>query len=187
MFGANAAKPVKALLALHTAGAAPAGEGNSASSAPAPASSSGQVSLGLQESQAISTDYVISELSVEHPSICQLLKTSDRGVSVIGMRVGTTRIALISTDASGERRIEVRDVIVNADARGDVNLGNLAQEITQTVNQLYPKSDVQIVVEEDRLMVRGYTNYESDAKKILALVRKTSLAPVVDQLTTSGN
>jgi hypothetical protein len=185
--GSNSTKPVEALLALHSASVASAGEGHSASSLPATASSMGLVSLGLQESQVISTDYAISELSVEHPGICQLLRTSDRSVSVIGMRLGTTRIALISTDANGERRIEVRDVAVSADARGEVNLVDLAGEISQTVNQLYPKSDLQIVVHENRLMVRGYTNYESDAKKILAFVRKTSLAPVVDQLTTSGN
>jgi hypothetical protein len=186
MGGANSSKPVNALLALHTVTGPSVGE--EAGADPQVRSQAlGLVSLRLQESQAISTDYVISELSVEHPSICQLLRTSDRSVSVIGMRVGTTRIALISTDASGQRRIEVRDVTVNADARGEVNLAHLAREISQTVNQLYPKSDVQIVVYEDRLMVRGYTNYESDAKKILALVRKTSLAPVVDQLTTSGN
>jgi len=187
MGGANSSKPVNALLALHTVTGSSVGEEAGADPVQVRSQSLGLVSLGLQESQAISTDYVISELSVEHPSICQLLRTSDRSVSVIGMQVGTTRIALISMDASGQRRIEVRDVTVNADARGEVNLVHLAREISQTVNQLYPKSDVQIVVHEDRLMVRGYTNYESDAKKILALVRKTSLAPVVDQLTTSGN
>ncbi len=148
--------------------------------------SAGPLTVGLQESATLSTDYSIAELSVEHPHICQLLKTSDRSISVIGMRPGTTRIALISYDSQGERAVDVREVAVGESAPTEVNLPELIGEISQTVKRMYPKSDVQITAYQDYVLVRGYTNYESDAKKILSLVRKTSLAPVVDQLTTSG-
>lgn len=145
------------------------------------------LSVGLQESTTLSTEYSIAELSVEHPSICQLLKTSERSISVIGMRPGTTRIALISYDAQGERAVDVREVAVGESSPTEVNLPELVKEVSRTVKQMFPKSDVRIVAYQDYVLVQGYTNYESDAKKILALVRKTSLFPVVDQLTTSGN
>ena len=143
--------------------------------------------MGLQESATLSTEYSIAELSVEHPQICQLLKTSERSISVNGMRPGTTRIALISYHAQGERPVDVREVSVGETAPTEVDLPELVKEISQSVKQMFPKSDVQITAYQDYVMVQGYTNYESDAKKILALVRKTSLFPVVDQLTTSGN
>lgn len=149
--------------------------------------SGGPLNVGLQESATLSTEYSIAELSVEHPHICQLLKTSERSISVIGMRPGTTRIALISYNAQGERAVDVREVAVGESAPTEVNLPELVNEISQSVKQMFPKSDVQITAYQDYVMVQGYTNYESDAKKILALVRKTSLFPVVDQLTTSGN
>lgn len=185
--------PVKAVLASRTSPVVSYGSNSDMtprSSGPAIATaraSSNALAVGLQESHTLSTDYSISELSVEHPNICQLLKTSDRSVSVIGMRPGATRIALVSYDSQGERTVDVREIAVGDSAVTSVNLPELAKEISRTVAHMYPKSDVQIVAYQDHVVVRGYTNYESDAKKILALVRKTSLAPVVDQLTTSGN
>lgn len=51
------------------------------------------LSVGLQESQALSAEYPIVELSVEHPTICQLMQTGEKSVSLIGMRPGSTRMA----------------------------------------------------------------------------------------------
>lgn len=145
------------------------------------------LSVGLQESLALSTDYTIAEMSVEHPTICQLLKTSDQGVSLIGMRPGTTRIALISFDEQGDRVVEVREVSVGRSKPTEVSLSELAKELALAVDKMVPHSDVQIVAYKDYLLVHGFTNYESDAKQILSLVRKSSLVPVVDRLQTNGN
>ncbi len=145
------------------------------------------LSVGVQNTATVSTEFAIVELSVEHPNICQLLKTSDKSASLIGMRPGSTRIAMICQRTNGERIVEVREVSVSGDAEAKVSLPQLAQEISQTVAKLYPNSDVQIAADNETLIVRGFTNYESDAKKILALVRKTSLTPVIDQLLTNGN
>ncbi len=184
---ASKLQPVKAVLASRKTPTAAHDTLSDQAASHAPQGSGQPLTVGLQASNAISTEYSIAELSVEHPNICQLLKTSDRSVSVIGMRPGTTRIALISYDSQGERQVDVREVSVGESAPTEVNLPTIVKELSQTVKRMYPKSDVQIIAYEDYVMVRGYTNYESDAKKILSLVRKTSLAPVVDQLTTSEN
>lgn len=144
------------------------------------------LSVTKQESLALNVDFTVAEMSVEHPNVCQLLRTGDRSLSIIGLQPGATRIALISYDGQGERRIEVRDVVVGESGATQVNLPELAAEMTQTVRRMFPSSDVQVMAEGDSVVVHGYINYESDAKKILVLVRKTSLAPVVDRLTTSG-
>lgn len=180
----SSSKPVTATLASRST---PALAQDSQVSSQIKLQSGGPLNVGLQESATLSTEYSIAELSVEHPQICQLLKTSERSISVIGMRPGTTRIALISYNAQGERAVDVREVAVGETAPTEVDLPELVKEISQSVKQMFPKSDVQITAYQDYVMVQGYTNYESDAKKILALVRKTSLFPVVDQLTTSGN
>ncbi|MCA9159655.1 MAG: pilus assembly protein N-terminal domain-containing protein [Planctomycetales bacterium] len=143
------------------------------------------LSVGLQESQALSAEYPIMELSVEHPTICQLMQTGEKSVSLIGMRPGSTRIALITVNGNGDRQVEIHEVSVGTSAPSELGLAGLAKEISRAVAKMVPHSDVEIVAYSDYLLVHGFTPYESDAKKILALVRKTSLVPVVDQLKTN--
>lgn len=143
------------------------------------------LSVGLQESQLLSTEFVIVELSVEHPTICQLMQTGETSVSLIGMRPGSTRIALITVNDDGERHVELREVTVATSTRSEPSLADMAKEISRKVAKMVPHSDVEIVAYNDYLLVHGFTPYESDAKKIVSLVRKTSLVPVVDQLKTN--
>ncbi len=143
------------------------------------------LSVGLQESQALSAEFPITQLSVEHPTICQLMQTGENSVSLIGMRPGSTRIALITVDDDGERQVEIHEVSVGTSAPSEQRLSDLAKEISRTVGKLVPHSDVEIVAYTDYLLVHGFTPYESDAKKILTVVRKTALVPVVDQLRTN--
>lgn len=143
------------------------------------------LSVRLQESQALSAEYPITELSVEHPTICQLMQTGERSVSLIGMRPGSTRIALITVNGDGARQVKIHQVSVGTSTPTELSLPDLAKEISRTVTKMVPHSDVEIVAYTDYLLVHGFTPYESDAKKILSLVRKTSLVPVVDQLKTN--
>ncbi len=180
---------VKATFASRTT---PLQEQNTAPTNSPPADAGVQVgqpmSVELQGTIPVATEFSISELSVEHPSVCQLLKTGDRTATLIGMRPGSTRIAIITRNGQGEQSVDVREVSVSGGTvASEVALPQLAKDISRTVAKLYPNSDVQIVVYQESLLVRGFTNYESDAKKILSLVRKTSLAPVIDQLVTNGN
>lgn len=143
------------------------------------------LTLGLQESQNLSAPFVITELSVEHPSICQLMQTGESSVSLIGIRPGSTRIALVMVNDAGERQVEIHEVSVTSAPSAAQSLPDLATELSRAVGRLVPNSDVEIVAYEDYILVHGFTHYESDAKKILSLVRKTSLVPVVDQLKSN--
>ena len=133
----------------------------------------------------MSSEFPIMELSVEHPTICQLMQTGEKSVSLIGMRPGSTRIAMVTVNNDGERQVELHEVLVGASASTEFSLPDLAKEVSRTVATMVPHSDVQVVAYEDYLVVHGFTPYESDAKKILSVVRKTSLVPVVDQLKTN--
>lgn len=143
------------------------------------------LTIGLQESQSLSAQFVITELSVEHPSICQLMQTGESSVSLVGIRPGSTRIALVMVNDSGERQVEIHEVSVTTASAAAQSLPDLAAELSRAVGRLVPNSDVEIVAYEDYILVHGFTHYESDAKKILSLVRKTSLVPVVDQLKSN--
>ena len=143
------------------------------------------LTLGLQQSQTLTAQFVITELSVEHPGICQLMQTGESTVSLVGLRPGDTRIALVMVNDSGERQVEIHEVSVASAVRGSQSLSDMAAEMSRSVGRLVPNSDVEVVAYEDYLLVHGFTHYESDAKKILSLVRKTSLVPVVDQLKSN--
>lgn len=135
-----------------------------------------------QDSASVTTGSPVLEYSVEHPTICKMIRTSENVVSLIGLREGQTRIAVVTASATGERQIEIRDVRVASESSPQVSLNNLAREMKQTVAKLYPQSRVEIKTNDDKLIVMGNVPTESDARKIISLVRKMTLSPVVDQL-----
>ncbi len=126
----------------------------------------------------------IIEISVEQPTICQLLKTSDQTLSLIGLQPGSTRVAIVTRNTHGNPEIELREVTVESLANIDTGLVEYATVMSQAIARLHPTCNIQVIARDESLIVRGKANSESDAKKILSLVRKTSLTPVVDELQT---
>lgn len=141
------------------------------------------VAIGVGESFQLKCENKLQGLSVEREEICQLIQTGPRSYSLVGLQKGATRIALI-TETDGHRQIEIHQVTV--DSRGAIgpDLDLLAESIGQTIRQLYPLHRVVVEAQGQRLLVRGRVDSEESARKIISLVRKTALAPVVDQLTT---
>lgn len=140
------------------------------------------LSIGRQESTSIITTQAILEFASEHPDVCQVIRTGDTTLSVIGLSRGNTRIAVVTSDEQGGRHVEIRDVQVGSHGSTPVGLKRLSAEISQTIDQLYPNSQVEIVSSGDKLIVQGIVSSERNARKILSLVRKTALTPVVDRL-----
>lgn len=142
--------------------------------------------LRREDVSSFSTKSPIIEYSVEHPGICKMIRTSENTVSVIGLRDGITRVAVVTADPSGNQIIEIRDVQVAGGEATESGLQAVAQEMSQTISKLYPKSRVRVISGEEKLWVRGLVHSESDARKILSLVRKMTLTPVVDQLRSTN-
>jgi hypothetical protein len=141
-----------------------------------------EIVVSREKPLVFNMDSPVVDYSVEHPGICRLIQTSDKSLSLIGLQEGDTRIAVVTAGGQEDRNIEIRGVRVAGGERPLSRLQNLAREITQTIKRLYPYSDIQVVASSDELIVQGYVQLEKDARKILTLVRKTSLTPVVDRL-----
>lgn len=144
------------------------------------------IALGAQDTTSVTSENPILEYSAEHPSVCQLIRTGEKSLTVVGLRGGSTRIALISSDAEGKRQVEIREVRVGAVDAQQVNKNQLCREMSQTVSRMYPRSQVEVIAHGDQIIVQGIVQSESDARKILSLVRKTALMPVVDRLQAYG-
>lgn len=143
-----------------------------------------RLEVGLHESSNVETSQRITGMSVEHPDLCQVLKNGERSVSIVGLKTGQTRVALFMTNASGERNIEIRDVVIAGAEVRQADMKALATEIGKSVHRMFPNSRIEVIAEEEGLTVQGYAATEAEAKKIIGLVRRTSLQPVVDRLAT---
>lgn len=143
-----------------------------------------RLEVGLHESTNIETTHAITGLSVEHPELCQVLKSGERSVSFVGLLAGQTRVALFTTDTSGERKIEIREVMIAGAETRQADMKSLATEISRSVHNMFPSSKIEIIADAEGLTVQGYAGSEAEAKKIIGLVRRTSLQPVVDRLAT---
>lgn len=124
----------------------------------------------------------IIEFSAEDPTVCKLIRTGENTLSLIGLRPGATRIAMVLDAGESGQTLELRSVQVRGGQVDRAGLPSLARDISRTVSELYPQSQLEIVPRDGQLIVQGRVSREADARKILNLVRKTSLLPVVDQL-----
>ena len=129
----------------------------------------------------------VLQCSAEHSSICRVFKTGEKTLSIVGMTNGKTRVAIVTAPEGGKQQVEIREVHVGAEDAKKVSLKQIAQEVAKTVTKLYPDCDVDFIAEGDRLVVEGFAGSEKEARKVLSLVRKTTLSPVVDRLQVRKN
>lgn len=147
-----------------------------------PAVTGSELSVALQDSISLRVDSIVVQTSVEDPTVCRVLKAGNQLVSLIGMKPGTTRVAIVKASSDGQRQVEMHTIRVGEAARADAGLTELAHGINETVSRLFVQSEVQVRTHDGGLIVQGRTDSETEAKRILALVRKTSLLPVTDRL-----
>lgn len=140
--------------------------------------------VAVKDSFAVQTIETIQTLSVEHEEVCQIIKSGPKSFTVVGLQDGETRVAVIS-EVDGQRKVQVHQVVVGTPkSTTTTNPAVLASEVSQTVAQLYPRSRVRIATRGNQLVVSGTVDSEDTAKKVLSLVRKTTLNPVIDELQT---
>lgn len=140
--------------------------------------------VAVKDSFAVQSIETIQALSVEHEDVCQVIKSGPKSFTVVGLQDGETRVAVIS-EVDGQRKVQVHNVVVGTPkSTTTTNPAALASEVSQTVSQLYPRSRVRITPRGTQLVVSGSVDSEDTAKKILSLVRKTTLNPVIDELQT---
>ena len=140
------------------------------------------VSLRPEATTTIECKTTLSEYSIEHPKTCRVVKTSDNKLTLIALQPGKTRVAFVTTNSEGESFIELRQVEVQATSLPKDSRAAIAEELTATISQMYETKTVSVIAKNDEFIVSGTAATEKDARKILSLVRKTTLCPVVDKL-----
>lgn len=138
--------------------------------------------ITAEQTISLDADSTIQQTSVEDPSICSLILSGENTVSLVGIQSGTTRVAIVTTSPSGKPDVQVYQITVDDAGTAQVGLAQLADSIDATVVNLYQGSDISVSAGDGNLIVAGFASSENEAKRILSLVRRTSLMPVIDRV-----
>jgi Pilus formation protein N terminal region len=138
----------------------------------------------LHESHVVASPSPIANYSVEHPEFCQAIKNGDKSLSLVGLKPGKTRIAIFTATDSGATKIEIREVTIAGSEQSAPDLKSLTDSMSKTIAKMFPASSIEIVSGDDGLVVQGFAESEAEAKKIIRMIRKTSLQPVIDRLVS---
>ncbi|MFN7290799.1 MAG: hypothetical protein ACK5YR_04505 [Pirellula sp.] len=127
---------------------------------------------------AIDMPFAVASTSSLHSDICTVFKNGN-SITIAGGTAGNTRVAIVSQ--TGETRvIEVNVLPVGQQfsrPQSDID------QVKELIGKVFPDARVQIVsLPTGEVEVKGTTSSESDARKILELVRKVCLVPVHDRL-----
>ncbi|MEM8735115.1 MAG: hypothetical protein AAGG44_12875 [Planctomycetota bacterium] len=142
--------------------------------------------LSAQGVAALDAIGPIIEYSVEHPTICRLIRTSDTTLSLVGLKEGSTRVAVVTASASGQpQSIEVRTVSVRGAGSEATKQSKVFQELSQAIAKLYPQSKIRVQQRGEEIIVTGVAQTEKNARRIVSMVRKTTLTPVVDEVRSA--
>lgn len=141
-----------------------------------------RVSVAVKETTVLASKQTIQSVSVEKPEICHAILSSGKSVTLVGLQSGETRVALIS-EVAGRRQVDIHTVTVTS-GRSQVasDMNAIAKDISAVVSQLYPRNNLRIFARDSSIVVQGSVDSEETAKRILSLVRKSTLNPVIDDL-----
>ena len=150
-----------------------------------PASQSVAAVIELESLAATNIDLTgkLTGLAVQDESVCKVIQ-SDRMVSLVGNQVGSTLVQIWTADLGDKPQI----VRVNVtQKKGQIQTGHDdVKNIKQVIAQNFPRAEVNIInLQDGGIEVRGATESEESAKRILELIRKVYLVPVKDKLTVS--
>ncbi len=123
-------------------------------------------------------------IAVQDENVCKALH-NERTISLVGNQSGTTLVQFWTTE-TGKMPQVVRVNVSQPWGRAQTTRSDV-NDIKQVIAQGFPRSNVKILNNEDgTIEVRGTTESEESARRILELVRKLYLVPVKDRLTVSN-
>jgi hypothetical protein len=141
------------------------------------------IELESQSATALDLPGSIKSVSIQDEDICRVLHNG-KTISFVGDKTGTTLIQIWT----GETKDTPQLVRVNvsqpwqkpSSTQGDI------REVKQAIASAFPRASVNIVTADDgTIEVRGTTESEESAVRILEIVRKLCLVPVKDKVTVS--
>ena len=142
--------------------------------------SSPSLRLAVRESRMIRSPENVVRVASANVEVCQVVQLNARDVAVVGKSRGTTKIEFWYDNRGISRVSHV--VAVGPDQAFETPEEDRNQEVHKLISYLFPDSQVELISEEDRLIVRGRTGSRRQAVDILSTIRRSQLVPVVDEL-----
>lgn len=139
------------------------------------------IEMESQSATALEIPGNVRAVAVENEDVCRVIHT-ERTISIVGSKQGSSLIQVWTTelkDAPQLLRVNVSQPWQTPNAKP----GDLA-EVKQALAQAFPRANLKLLKQEDgTLEVRGTTENEDTARRVLEMVRKLCLVPVKDRVT----
>jgi hypothetical protein len=154
---------------------------------PAPPSFDGPLTslpIGRAKVRSLTVGGNIDRFEVEDEGICQVLRSRANELKLIGIQNGTTRLIVHATTA-GSSQVQARGFEIRVSEAGTQTASPLADHcarLNHSLAQAFPRCQVTLSVDRNRLIVAGNCDSNETAREILRMVRKACLVPVQDQL-----
>jgi Flp pilus assembly secretin CpaC len=141
------------------------------------------IELESQSAKGIDIPGGIKAITVENEDVCRILHDA-KTITLVGNQIGSTLVEIWTNDAK-ETPMLAR-VNVSQPWHKSNSKPTDVRDVKHAVAQAFPKANINIVPNADgTLDVRGTTDSEDSAKRILEIVRKVCLVPVKDKVTVS--
>lgn len=140
-----------------------------------------------EKSKPVSTESVA--VKAEPTKSAERITLSD--FNPIAMKRPVIKAASVALPAAVEAETATEGAVIPSSHEVDEatqqlsEYAKLASKLQQSVKQKFPAVRVKITSNEDGLVVDGHVENNVEATKVLSYIRKTSLCPVADRLTTS--
>ncbi|QDV10877.1 hypothetical protein CA51_07310 [Rosistilla oblonga] len=139
-----------------------------------------QFVVSVAESRVLFAGDRIVRVSVEHPDVCNAVTTGKESVMVVGRKLGRTRVA-IWTESTPNLEPDLYVIQVDGE-QGESEDQQLAGKMSATVTSMFSDAQVTVQVVEDGFVVSGTAETETQARKIMQVVRSACLRRVRDEI-----
>lgn len=141
------------------------------------------IELESQSAKAMDISGGVKAITVENEDVCRILHDA-KTITLVGNQLGSTLVQIWTNEAK-ETPMLVR-VNVSQPWQKSSSKPTDVRDVKHAVAQAFPKANINVFTNADgTLEVRGTTDSEDSAKRILEIVRKICLVPVKDKVTVS--
>ena len=140
------------------------------------------IELESQSAKAMDIPGNIKAITVENEDVCRILHDA-KTISLVGNQFGSTLVQIWTNEAEAPLLVRVN---VSQPWHKSNSKPTDVRDVKHAVAQAFPKANINVFTNADgTLEVRGTTDSEDSAKRILEIVRKICLVPVKDKVTVS--
>ncbi|MFN7449566.1 MAG: hypothetical protein ACK5RF_14895 [Pirellula sp.] len=134
--------------------------------------------IEIMGTYSIDAPFEIARIEAQDPECCSVFNNG-RSITVVGKNQGHTKVAIISKDQ--QRRVV--GVKVLPTGRQQSTPKSDLEQVKEMISNLFPDANLTFSnLDSGSIEIRGTTNSEGEARKVLELVRRICLVPVEDKV-----